>query len=101
MLKLSLGDWDLGTKSDGENLEASVKNVIIHPDFSYFNLKNDIALLELNKTVQYTERIRSICLPPDGKDFVVHKCNNNMYSNNLKNSNISYTKHHVGIFKYK
>lgn len=67
MLKLSLGDWDLETSNDGVNIEAKVKKVIPHPEFNYFELQNDIALLELTEEVKFNDRIQPICIPPEGK----------------------------------
>ncbi|KAL3889855.1 hypothetical protein ACJMK2_002182 [Sinanodonta woodiana] len=44
-------------------IRRKVKEIISNPEHDYFK-KNDIALLLLNESVNYTEYIQPICLPP-------------------------------------
>ncbi|RXG59469.1 Suppressor of tumorigenicity 14 protein-like, partial [Armadillidium vulgare] len=64
ILELSIGDWDLATTEDGQNVEAQVKKITAHKDFNFFDLQNDIAVLELKNKVEFNDRIRPICIPP-------------------------------------
>ncbi|XP_067616863.1 serine protease easter isoform X4 [Eurosta solidaginis] len=72
-----LGEWDTTTNPDceidvrGERdcappyLDVRVEKSISHPQYNpnSRNQINDLALLRLNKNVQYTDFIRPICLP--------------------------------------
>ncbi|KAK7070345.1 Tryptase gamma [Halocaridina rubra] len=63
LIHLSLGDWDLKKTNDGSSIHAKVSSAVIHPEFSYQTLQNDIAILKLTQKVTFTDRIRPICLP--------------------------------------
>lgn len=63
-LEIRVGEWDVLTTN--EHLGTQNRNVvkyIIHEEFSRKNLYNDIALLFLDKPVQETDHIKTICLP--------------------------------------
>ncbi|XP_064116269.1 transmembrane protease serine 11F-like [Macrobrachium nipponense] len=62
-IDLSLGDWDLTTTSEGKSIKAKVSKVSVHPRYSRSTLQNDLAVLKLTEKVEYTDRIRPICLP--------------------------------------
>nr|AID47196.1 trypsin [Macrophthalmus japonicus] len=73
-LKVRLGDYDLSQAVDHPNyphLEVGVKNVIIHPNFNSKSLVNDVALLELDRSVpvQQYPHIGLACLPNQGQKF--------------------------------
>ncbi|XP_065305444.1 uncharacterized protein [Dermacentor albipictus] len=46
---------------------ASISHVIIHPQYVDKGFANDIALLKLDKPVDFSDYIRPICLPSDGE----------------------------------
>lgn len=50
---------------DDKIIEMEVKKTIPHPDFDRENKVNDIALLELENLVMFTEKIRPVCLNAD------------------------------------
>ncbi|KAK4887604.1 hypothetical protein RN001_003875 [Aquatica leii] len=70
-----LGDYNLNTEEDCFQLpdlndfectvvqEYGIEKVINHPFYSSYLLLNDIALLRLNETVQFSDYVRPICLP--------------------------------------
>lgn len=55
--------------TDKSPVKASVRTVIPHPEFTLnctdvcYEIKNDIAVLELSEPLRFTKRIRPICLP--------------------------------------
>ncbi|XP_064116672.1 CLIP domain-containing serine protease B4-like [Macrobrachium nipponense] len=62
-IDLSLGDWDLTTTSEGRSIKAKVSKVTVHPRYCRSTHQNDLAVLKLTEKVEYTDRIRPICLP--------------------------------------
>nr|XP_037280549.1 uncharacterized protein LOC119173869 [Rhipicephalus microplus] len=46
---------------------ASISHVVIHPEYVDKGFANDIALLKLDKPVDFSDYIRPICLPSDGE----------------------------------
>uniref|UniRef100_A0A3Q0SRX2 Peptidase S1 domain-containing protein n=1 Tax=Amphilophus citrinellus TaxID=61819 RepID=A0A3Q0SRX2_AMPCI len=67
----------LGCQSQqGDNpneVSRSVSQIIIHPNYNPNTSDNDIALLQLSSTVQFTDYIRPVCLAAQGSTFE-HKC---------------------------
>lgn len=69
-----LGDQNLGIREDGARpVEYSIKEVMKHPEFDSTLKRNDIALIELNSSVIFTNFIRPACLyqEPDFSGTVV------------------------------
>lgn len=69
LLKIRAGEWD--TQEMEEILahqERQVKEVIIHEKFNRGSLRNDVALLMLDKEVEIFDNVNTVCLPPP--DFV-------------------------------
>ncbi|XP_074989778.1 transmembrane protease serine 12 [Calonectris borealis] len=42
----------------------NIRNITVHPEFERETFENDIALLELDSAVRYSDYIQPICLPP-------------------------------------
>lgn len=42
-----------------------VTHVIIHPEYSHDDLKNDLALLKLHEPLKFNRWVRPVCLPVD------------------------------------
>lgn len=63
------GTWEayLGLHTQGTNgnsvVKRNLKQVISHPNYNQFTFDNDIALMELESPVSYSDYIRPICLP--------------------------------------
>ncbi|XP_065211786.1 venom protease-like [Planococcus citri] len=58
-----LGEYDTGDYAETETQEFDVDKLIVHPEYDPAVNINDIAILKLNQTVQYTQYVRPICLP--------------------------------------
>lgn len=53
-LQVRLGEWDVANEDEFyENVNYSVDNLIIHPSFYAGMLHNDIALLKLDRYVDF------------------------------------------------
>uniref|UniRef100_A0A3Q4GF13 Serine protease 27-like n=1 Tax=Neolamprologus brichardi TaxID=32507 RepID=A0A3Q4GF13_NEOBR len=63
----------LGYKSlqsiNTNGVSRSVSQIIRHPQYNSVSQNNDIALLRLSSTVQFTDYIRPVCLAEVGSDF--------------------------------
>ncbi|XP_042210578.1 uncharacterized protein LOC121858311 isoform X2 [Homarus americanus] len=59
--EVSLGDHDLGVVEPG-SVVTRAKSVVVHQEFDSFSMNNDIAVLELQEPVTFTDRIKPICL---------------------------------------
>lgn len=46
-----------------------LKRIIPHPNYNPYTFDNDIALMELDSPVMFTDYIRPICLPAAQHDF--------------------------------
>ncbi|CAG0916241.1 unnamed protein product [Notodromas monacha] len=51
-------------------VERNVKRVVVHRDYEPKTFENDIALLEMDKAVDFRPHIVPICLPEGEEDFV-------------------------------
>uniref|UniRef100_A0A8C4S8A3 Peptidase S1 domain-containing protein n=1 Tax=Erpetoichthys calabaricus TaxID=27687 RepID=A0A8C4S8A3_ERPCA len=51
------------------NVTRHLKSIFIHPDYINFDQGNDIALLQLDAPVNYTELILPVCLPTQNSTF--------------------------------
>ena len=61
-LRVVLGQFNRSA-NEPHRRTARVKTIYLHEGFVYETRENDIALLQLNKPVRYSEYIQSICLP--------------------------------------
>ncbi|XP_041850067.1 ST14 transmembrane serine protease matriptase a [Melanotaenia boesemani] len=50
-------------------VKRSLKQIIPHPYYNAYTFDNDIALMELDNPVAYSDRIKPICLPAPQHDF--------------------------------
>ncbi|GAB6030889.1 hypothetical protein CHUAL_007721 [Chamberlinius hualienensis] len=59
-----LGDLDIATDTDNaQPVDFKVLQLIPHADYNPTLIKNDIAIMKLDKPTQFTDLIRPICLP--------------------------------------
>lgn len=71
------GSWEayLGLHTQGQITShvavRSLKKIIPHPNYNSFTFDNDIALMEMDKPVMFSDYIRPICLPAPQHDFPV------------------------------
>ncbi|XP_050546255.1 serine protease Hayan-like [Daktulosphaira vitifoliae] len=62
-VRVRLGDLNLHESNDGSQpVDYTVEDIIVHPDYIKTSKYNDIALLRLNKNVQFNKNIRPACL---------------------------------------
>ena len=60
LLFLSLGDHTTNA-NEGFEQEIQVKRIVVHPQ--YYDITNDIALLELSRPAMYNKFVQPVCLP--------------------------------------
>uniref|UniRef100_A0A8C4GIG8 Suppressor of tumorigenicity 14 protein homolog n=1 Tax=Dicentrarchus labrax TaxID=13489 RepID=A0A8C4GIG8_DICLA len=71
------GTWEayLGLHTQGDIgrsvVKRNLKQIIPHPNYNAYTFDNDIALMELDSPVTYSDYIRPICLPSPQHDFPV------------------------------
>ncbi|XP_028275698.1 ST14 transmembrane serine protease matriptase a [Parambassis ranga] len=69
------GTWEvylglhIQRKIDSHVVKRNLKRVIPHPNYNHYTYDNDIALMELDSPVTYSEYIRPVCLPAPQHDF--------------------------------
>uniref|UniRef100_A0A665V7J1 Suppressor of tumorigenicity 14 protein homolog n=1 Tax=Echeneis naucrates TaxID=173247 RepID=A0A665V7J1_ECHNA len=56
-------------KYGGHVVKRNLKQIIPHPNYNEYTFDNDIALMELDSPVTYSDYIRPICLPAPQHDF--------------------------------
>ncbi|KAG7479094.1 suppressor of tumorigenicity 14 protein [Solea senegalensis] len=56
-------------KIGGAVVKRNLKQVISHPNYNAYTYDNDIALMELDSPVTYSDYIKPICLPAPQHDF--------------------------------
>ncbi|XP_053547477.1 suppressor of tumorigenicity 14 protein [Bombina bombina] len=69
-----LGLHDQAKRTSNKDVEVrKIKRIVAHKDFSDFTYDNDIAVLELERPVTYTDFIQPICIPDSSYDFPAGK----------------------------
>ena len=58
----------LSYRIDAGGQIGDVSEVFIHPDYDYYSLANDIALLRLSSPLNFTNEVQPVCLPSAGDD---------------------------------
>lgn len=69
--RIRLGEWNLLTDPDCDEhdycneppLDVGIEEMINHEDYDKVTILNDIALVKLNQSVNFTETISPVCLP--------------------------------------
>ncbi|KAF2900479.1 hypothetical protein ILUMI_05705 [Ignelater luminosus] len=69
LIHVRLGEWNLTSNPDCLLCDpvqiVNITEKISHPDYNRLTKSNDIALLRLERDIEYTDFIRPICLPPE------------------------------------
>ncbi|XP_014271508.1 venom protease [Halyomorpha halys] len=60
--KVKLGEHNLH-REDDEAVEFNIEKTIIHPQYSILNYANDIALIRLQRDVDFSDTVKPVCLP--------------------------------------
>lgn len=72
-LKVVVGEFDLAHE-DGWEVDLTIKNVIINPDYDPDYFRYDVAIIEVNEEIIFTKRVQPIHLPhPHGVTTYKHK----------------------------
>ncbi|XP_055536294.1 CLIP domain-containing serine protease B4-like [Wyeomyia smithii] len=73
--KVRLGEWDLESDIDcvddlcaDKPIDVGIESKAVHADYDSVNIHNDIALIKLAKSVNYTDFISPVCLPLSGSN---------------------------------
>lgn len=76
-LRVRLGEWDVNHDVEFyPYIERDIVSVVVHPEFYAGTLFNDLAILRLDKAVDFTQypHISPACLPEPGSDFSGQRC---------------------------
>ncbi|XP_031780170.1 venom protease isoform X2 [Nasonia vitripennis] len=73
--QVRLGAHDLENTDDGSHpIDVIVESYVVHPEYNNTSKENDIAILRLDRDVEFTKAIHPICLPIEknlrNRDFV-------------------------------
>lgn len=66
---MRLGDYNIRIPNEVKHIERKVKRVVRHKGFDSRTLYNDIAILTLDRSVEYSKGIRPICLPSPASGY--------------------------------
>ena len=70
-LQIRLGEWDWSKESEKIKHETyEIQDVVLHPDFTRIDYKNDLALVKLNEKVKFKPYILPVCLPTLNDSFI-------------------------------
>nr|XP_022901933.1 uncharacterized protein LOC111414729 [Onthophagus taurus] len=76
-LRIRLGEWDVNHDVEFfPYIERDVQNVVVHPEFYAGTLYNDLAILRMDKFVDFAKHphISPACLPSPYEDFTGTRC---------------------------
>ncbi|XP_012215618.1 transmembrane protease serine 9-like [Linepithema humile] len=67
-IRIVLGDYNQYVNTDGVPIMRAVSVVIRHKNFDINSYNHDVALLKLRKSVEFSKKVRPVCLPQPGSD---------------------------------
>ncbi|XP_071050235.1 uncharacterized protein [Onthophagus taurus] len=76
-LRIRLGEWDVNHDVEFfPYIERDVQNLVVHPEFYAGTLYNDLAILRMDKFVDFAKHphISPACLPSPYEDFTGTRC---------------------------
>ncbi|XP_029012462.1 elastase 2 [Betta splendens] len=65
--RVYLGKHRLNENNEPGSIGVSPSKIIVHEKWDSYNIRNDIALIKLSNTVQFTDAIMPACLPTSGQ----------------------------------
>ena len=72
-IRVRIGEWDFSSTSEPlQNIERKIVKKIVHPKYNFFTYENDLALLKLDKRIDFQDNIIPICLPAND-DLLIGK----------------------------
>jgi guanylate cyclase len=66
-IRAVLGEHDMANKTETVTIEKKLVKAKVYANFSIFTFNNDIAVLELESSVELGTNVRPTCLPAEGK----------------------------------
>ena len=73
-MKVRLGEWNVREQSEKyPHEDYDIEKKSEHPDYKPATFQNDLAVVRLNRDVNYKEHIIPVCLPVFEEDFVGKK----------------------------
>lgn len=101
--RIRLGEWNLLSDPDCDeneycnepSLDIGIEKLINHENYNKVTIMNDIALIKLNESVNYTETISPVCLPLS--DLTKNKDTDDMHFTAIGWGN---TEHRNGTYEY-
>ncbi len=72
-IRIRIGEWDFSSTSEPMgSVELKVVDKIVHPKYNFFTYEYDLALVKLERRIDFQENIIPICLPGN-EDLLVGK----------------------------
>ena len=69
-IKVTLGEYSFDQEGEtSTQKKIGVRNWKLHENYDDKTFENDIALIRLDRKVEFTKSVYPICLPPKGKDY--------------------------------
>ncbi|XP_058444136.1 transmembrane protease serine 9-like [Malaya genurostris] len=68
-ISVTLLDHDRSSSSETEVITSKVDKIYKHSGYSPFNYDNDIAILRLEKVMEFNDKLRPVCQPTSGESF--------------------------------
>ena len=72
-IRVRIGEWDFSSTSEPHaHVERKIVEKIVHPKYNFFTYEYDLALLKLERRVDFQDNIIPICLPGNN-DLLIGK----------------------------
>lgn len=75
-ITVRLGEWNIQLQNEPlAHQDFFISEVVVHPNFNFGSLRNDIALLVLSEAATLAQNVGIVCLPPVGlQPFQTIRC---------------------------
>ena len=63
-IRVRIGEWDFSSTGEAlPHVERKVTRKVVHPNYNFFTYENDLALVRMEKKVNFHDNMIPICLP--------------------------------------
>ncbi|KAF7491461.1 Serine proteinase stubble [Sarcoptes scabiei] len=70
-IRIRVGEYDFSSSLEPfPHTERGAKKKIVHPRYNFFTYENDLALVQLDKPIEFAPHVSPICLPPDNVELL-------------------------------